>query len=124
MLAHTNRHSSGPFTIEATLYGSEVLVYSLAGELDLAVVEIARAAIEPTIADRSELIVIDLDQLEFFDSSGVALLYSLARSRPDPASLRLLPSRHVGVNRVLELTNVGSVIRIVSDRHFRESFGR
>jgi anti-anti-sigma factor len=88
------------------------------------VVEIARAAIEPTIADRSELIVIDLDQLEFLDSSGVALLYSLARSRPDPASLRLLPSRHVGVNRVLELTDVGSVIRIVSDRQFRESFGR
>jgi anti-anti-sigma factor len=124
MLAHTDTHSSEPFTIEKTPYGSEVLVYSLAGELDLAVVEIAKAAIEPMIEDRSELIVIDLDRLEFLDSSGVSLLYSLARSRPDPESLRLLPSRHVGVNRVLELTDVGSVIRIVSDSPLHESFGR
>jgi anti-anti-sigma factor len=124
MLAHTDTRSSGPFTIEETLYGSEVLVYSLVGELDLAVVGIVKAAIEPTIADRSELIVIDLDRLEFLDSSGVALLYSLARSRPDPESLRLLPSRHVGVNRVLELTGVGSVIRIVSDSRRHKFFGR
>jgi anti-anti-sigma factor len=124
MLANTHTHSSGPFTIEETLYGSEVLVYSLSGELDLAVVEIARAAIEPTIADRSELIVIDLDRLEFLDSSGVALLYSLARSCPDPESLRLVPSRHGGVNRMLELTDIGSVIRIVSDRRLHESAGR
>jgi anti-anti-sigma factor len=124
MLATTHTHSSGPFTIEATLYGSEVLVYSLAGELDLAVVEIAESAIEPTIADRSELVVIDLDRLEFLDPSGVRLFYSLARSRPDPESLRLLPGRHVGVNRMLELTDIGSVIRIVSDSRPHESLRR
>lgn len=124
MLANTHTHSSGPFSIGATLYGSEVLVYSLAGELDLAVVEIARSAIEPTIADRSELVVIDLDRLEFLDSSGVRLFYSLARLRPDPESLRLLPSRHVGVNRMLELTDIGSVIRIVSDSRPHESLRR
>jgi anti-sigma B factor antagonist len=124
MLANTHTHSSGPFTIEETLYGSEVLVYSLAGELDLAVVEIAKAAIEPTIAERPELVVIDLDRLEFLDSSGVRLFYSLARSRPDQESLRLVPSRHAGVNRVLELTDVGSVIRIVSDSRPHERLGR
>jgi anti-anti-sigma factor len=124
MPAHTATHPSERFAIEETLYGSEILVYSLAGELDLAVVEIAKAAIEPTIADRSELIVIDLDRLEFLDSSGVALFYSLARVRPDPESLRLLPSRHVGVNRMLELTDVGSVIRIVCDGRPPEWAGR
>jgi anti-anti-sigma factor len=124
MLANSDTHSSGPFTIEATLYGNEVLVYSLAGELDLAVVEVAKAAIEPTIADRPELVVLDLDRLEFLDSSGVRLFYSLARSRPDPESLRLLPSRHVGVNRMLELTDVGSMIRIVSDSRPHESLRR
>jgi hypothetical protein len=76
MLANTHMHSSGPFTIEETLYGSEVLVYSL------------------------------------------------ARSRPDQESLRLVPSRHDGVNRVLELTDVGSVIRIVSDSRPHERGGR
>jgi anti-sigma B factor antagonist len=124
MPAHTDTHPSQRFAVEETLYGSEVLVYSLAGELDLAVVETARAAIEPTIADRSELIVIDLERLEFLDSSGVALFYSLARACPDPESLRLLPSRHGCVNRMLELTEVGSVIRIVSDGPLHESLAR
>jgi anti-anti-sigma factor len=115
VLAHPEVNSGELFTIEQTLYGSEVLVFSLAGELDLAVIETARAVLEPASSERTEIVVIDLAELEFLDSSGVALLYTLARVRPDTNSLQLLPSRHDGVNRMLELTGVGSVIPIAAN---------
>jgi anti-anti-sigma factor len=113
MLAKTSPQSGSPFAIEEARYGDDVIVLSLSGELDLAVIEIAKAALEP-IADRPELAVIDLTDLEFLDSSGVAALYAFARARSDMDSVRLLPSRHDGVNRNLQITDVGSVIRIVA----------
>jgi anti-sigma B factor antagonist len=113
MLAQTNTQPGGPFTIEETRYGDDVIVFSLGGELDLAVVETANEALE-AVAGSPALIIIDLTDLEFLDSSGVALLHRLARNHREPDSLRLLSSRHEGVNRVLDLTKVGSAIPIVS----------
>jgi anti-sigma B factor antagonist len=103
-----------PFSIEETRYGEDVVVLSFAGELDLAVIETAKEALEP-VAEGSKLVVIDLTRLEFLDASGVTLLLRLARTRAAPDSLRLLSSRHDEVNRILEATGVGSVIRIVAD---------
>lgn len=114
MLVQTEANSSGQFGVELTYYGDEVLVVSLRGELDLAVIEAAHRALTPAIAVPGSLIVIDLTELEFLGTSGVALFYALARAREGADSLRLIPSRHGGVNRVLELTEIGSTIPIVA----------
>jgi anti-sigma B factor antagonist len=103
----------GAFKIEQKLYGDEVSVFTVTGELDLAVAAAAQEALEPAFADPTGLLVIDLTGLEFIDSSGISLLYALARSRPDLETLRLVPSRFAGVNRMLDLTAVGSVFPIV-----------
>lgn len=114
MLAQTEERIDGPLTIERTRYGDDVVVFSLSGEFDLAVAAQAEEALAPALDEQGAMIVVDLTDLEFIDSSGVGLFYSLARSRPDRDSLRLLRSRHPGVNRVLDLTNVGALIPIVS----------
>lgn len=114
MYAQTEKRFTGPLTIEETRYGDDVLVVSLAGELDLAVQRSAQRALESAPTRAGTMVVIDLTELEFLDSGGVALLYELAETHADKGSLRLLPSRHEGVNRVLELTEVGTVIPIVA----------
>ncbi len=114
MLAQIEEGFDGPLNIERTRYGDDVIVFSLSGEFDLSVAADAAATLAPALDERGAMIVIDLTNLEFIDSSAVAFFYDLARSRPEDDSLRLLRSRHQGVNRVLDLTEVGLVIPIVS----------
>jgi anti-sigma B factor antagonist len=114
MLAQIEERFDGPLVIERTRYGDDVIVFSLAGELDLAVAAVTRQILEPVLTDPCPMVVVDLTELEFIGVKGVHLLYELARARPDKESLRLLPSRHPGVNKVLELTGVDTVIPIVS----------
>jgi anti-sigma B factor antagonist len=114
MLAQFEEQFDGPLTIERTRYGDDVIVFSFAGELDLAVAEEAEDVLAPALEEQGAMVVVDLTELEFIDSSGVALFYGLARSRRDKDSLRVLRSRHEGVNRVLDLTEVGTVVPIVS----------
>jgi anti-sigma B factor antagonist len=114
MLAQTEERFDGPLTIERTRYGDDVIVFALAGELDLSLAPAAWYVLEPTLDEPDTMLVIDLTELEFIDSSGIAILYRLARGRPDRDTLRLLPSRHEGVNKVLELTEVGEIITLVS----------
>jgi anti-anti-sigma factor len=114
MLAQIEERFDGPLIVERTRYGDDVIVFSLAGELDLAVTAIARQILEPAFADPGAMIVIDLTELEFIGVKGIHLLYELAQPHPDKSSLRLLPSRHPGVNKVLELTGLDTVIPMVA----------
>ncbi|MGH2940966.1 MAG: STAS domain-containing protein [Solirubrobacterales bacterium] len=114
MLAQIEERFDGPLTIERTRYGEDVIVLSLSGEFDLAVAAAGRQLLEPTLEQSCAMMVVDLTELEFMDSSGVSLLYELARVRPDKEALRLIRSRHQGVNKLLELTGVDSVITTVA----------
>lgn len=114
MLAQTEATSVGPLTINRTRYGDDVTVFSLSGEFDLSAAAAAEAMLDPVRDEPRGVTVLDLTELEYMDSSGVAFLHAVARAHPDKDSLRLLPSRHGGVNRVLELTEVGAIIPIVT----------
>jgi len=114
MLAQREERFDGPLTIERTRYGDDVIVFSLAGEFDRTAIGIGREALEPTLEKPCAMVVLDLTELEFMDSSGVELLYELARDRPGKEALRLIRSRHEGVNRVLEMTGVESVVTTVA----------
>jgi anti-anti-sigma factor len=83
----------------------------LVGEMDLSVIgrvdrEMRRA--EATDATR---IVLDLEELEFLDASGIRLLLSLdARSRDNGGRLRIRRGPCPQVERILELTGVGDML--------------
>jgi anti-anti-sigma factor len=115
MLAQIEDRLDGPLAIERTRYGDDVLVLAFSGELDLAVIPAAREFLAPAFEEPTTImVVIDLTELEFICAGGIGLLYALGRARVAKDSLRLLPSRHRGVNKVLELTDVGSVVPVVT----------
>jgi anti-sigma B factor antagonist len=93
----------GRLEMERALDGATQLLV-LRGELDADAcpkVEFELAQAEASDADR---IVVDLSQVEFIDSTGIALLVSaLRRSEQNSCRLRFVPSHSEDVQRLLEL---------------------
>lgn len=88
---------------------------ALRGELDLSNAKTAKAALTAAFASDKK-VVVDLAQLEFLDSTGIALLVD-ALQRHDAERLSFLPSNSGGVRRLLELTGLDKrmVISTTSD---------
>jgi anti-anti-sigma factor len=82
-------------------------VISLCGELDLANAGTAETALETSLADNVTQVVIDMRELEFIDSTGIALLVAaLGNNHSDEEKVRFIPSAAPAVTRVLELTGL------------------
>jgi anti-anti-sigma factor len=86
------------------------LVLSLAGELDVTNVDQLRAEIDDARQDRRVPLIFDLSKLTFMDSSGLALLLTVARhsgkvTLRDPTPI---------IRRLIELTGADTVLPIVS----------
>lgn len=110
------KSTDGPLTVVSTPYGDDVIVVSLVGELDRATVASAARAIEIGLQTLGRLVVVDLQELEFMDSSGVALLVELNASKRSDGRLRVVPSSALGVSRILAVTGVGEMLKFVSER--------
>jgi anti-sigma B factor antagonist len=78
-------------------------------------VDRARTAIEQAEANSPGLLVLDLSQLEFIDSTGLEVILRAARRAHD-AGRRLIvrrPSRYV--RRLLEMTAIDQSLDVVED---------
>jgi anti-sigma B factor antagonist len=84
----------------------EVRVVVLSGELDLANATTAEGALDAALADPNGGLVIDLRELEFIDSTGIALLVSMLNRDAGSGRVRFVPSDFPAVTRVLELTGL------------------
>ncbi len=83
----------------------------VAGEMDLSVIGLVDREVERAEASDATRIVLDLDQLEFMDASGIRLLLNLnARSEGDGRRLRITPATAPQVQRVLELTGARELL--------------
>lgn len=97
--------TDGTLIVRSHLEGA-VRVLSFGGELDLANAATAEAELAAATAPATARVVIDIGELEFIDSTGIALLV-MAMSRCDgDREVRFVPSRSAAVNRVLSLTGV------------------
>ena len=81
-------------------------VISLCGELDLANAGTAETALEASLADSTSQVVIDMRELEFIDSTGIALLVAALGNNGSEERVRFIPSSAPAVTRVLELTGL------------------
>jgi anti-anti-sigma factor len=81
------------------------LVIAFAGELDLANADTAESALESSLANGAPVIV-DMRELEFIDSTGIALLVSTLSRNEDGTRVSFIPSDFPAVTRVLELTGL------------------
>jgi anti-anti-sigma factor len=106
MSEQNQKSRSGPLAVTTAAYGDGIVVISLAGELDRATVSHAEAAIERGLRVGGTLVV-DLEELEFMDSSGVALL---ARLSNGDGRLRVISSRSLGVTRILAVTGLDELL--------------
>lgn len=93
----------GLLTVSCTDEGAHIRL-ALQGELDLSNMPTLEAAMEDAIESEKK-VVIDLGQLEFLDSNGLALIvHTLGRS--DAERFSFIPSKSNGVRRLLNLTGL------------------
>jgi anti-sigma B factor antagonist len=84
--------------------GSRVVAF--AGELDLANAGTAEDALRSSLEDPSTPVVVDMRELEFIDSTGIALLVSALSRNEGGVRVSFIPSNSTAVTRVLELTGL------------------
>lgn len=88
-----------------TAKNAEVHTIALCGELDLANASTAEAALTESL-EAGVQVVVDMSELEFIDSTGIALLVSALGRGEDETRVRFIPSSAPAVTRVLELTGL------------------
>jgi anti-anti-sigma factor len=103
-----------PFSVTVSANGDRAWV-ALRGELDLSGVDRARQAIEQAEANESPLLVLDLSELDFIDSTGLEVMLRAARRAEDNGRRLIVakPSRYV--RRLLELTAIDQSLDVVED---------
>jgi len=85
-------------------------VVSLSGELDLSNAETA----EVTVREAREAgipLIVDMRELEFIDSTGIALLVGIIGG--EGVEVRFVPSESPSVTRVMELTGLAGRLPLV-----------
>jgi anti-anti-sigma factor len=86
----------------------------LAGEVDLSNVDGLAARLEAGVSNRAEGLVLDLGDVTYLDSTGLRMVFRLARRLGDRQQrLRLVVPASSRVARVLHLSGVGAVAEVV-----------
>ncbi len=113
MAASSPPRSDGAFSIRSRQLREGILL-ALRGELDLATVPVLEDALQS--AERAhELVVVDLRDLTFLDSTGLHVLISAEqRARRSGARLMIVQGPPQ-VRRLLELTGAIDQLQVVSD---------
>jgi anti-sigma B factor antagonist len=89
------------------------VILRLDGELDMANAPRLQDAIESAALDSGTMVVLDLQQLQFIDSTGLrAILSARVRSRERGQELAITPGSQQ-VQRLLSVTGVSEHLRII-----------
>jgi anti-anti-sigma factor len=96
-----------PVPVQLTFQRGEVLVAALAGELDMSNVGPVGEQIIAEIGDH-DAVLVDLSELAFMDSSGLAMLNRLAgHTIAKGRHLRIVAGVDTAPRRILEIINLG-----------------
>jgi len=90
--------------VEIEQRSNEVVIARLTGELDISAAAKAGDRIAAAVSSSARGLVVDLSRLEFMDSSGVSMLFSLARQvGSHRQQLRVVAPPGRPVSRVLQI---------------------
>jgi anti-anti-sigma factor len=95
----------------------DTVIATVAGEIDGSNASEVRRAVAERVPSTARSLVVDLTRTAYVDSTGVELLFELARrlsSRRQTFTVVVPPGS--GVRRVLELCDIGSVGSLVETR--------
>lgn len=92
------------------------LTIALAGELDMANAATLASELEAAEAAGARAIIVDMRELEFIDSTGIAVLVGAHRrlNGGEQERVRLVQSRADSVRRVMSLTGLDEELPFVS----------
>jgi anti-anti-sigma factor len=105
----------GMLTLRISIDGSAQTL-SLVGELDMANAATLAGELESLEAAGGEPITIDMRELEFIDSTGIAVLvaaYRRAKAEGE-SRLRFVRSQAMGVQRVMDVTGLEKELPFVA----------
>jgi anti-sigma B factor antagonist len=92
--------------IDVTVAGTATVpLVTVRGELDLSTADTVRGAVAPVFTDACERVELDLAQLEFLDSSGLAVFIEMAARLP--VSIRAASD---AVRRIIAVTGLEEVL--------------
>lgn len=94
--------------VERSQDASGAPVFKLRGEIDMSNADVLGDAFENLIGDRTNRLVVDLTDLDFMDSAGIAMLLRAA-ARADTVELRN-PSNVM--RRIIECTGLAEVFHL------------
>jgi anti-anti-sigma factor len=101
------------FSVALTLGRDRARLY-LRGELDAAVADELAATFDEARAAEPSLLLVDLAELSFCDSSGIrVLLQAVAQCAREDIEIRIVDA-HANVRRIFELTNAAELLVIES----------
>jgi anti-anti-sigma factor len=89
------------------------IVLSLHGELDLASAPLLQSEIESAEAEDTTLMVLDLDDLEFIDSTGLRIILAAHERSQERGQMLALTRGSQQVQRLLSITRAGEHLRII-----------
>jgi anti-sigma B factor antagonist len=90
------------------------IVISLDGELDMASAPLLEAALQSAEADATSVLVLDLRELRFMDSTGLRIiLWARERLRSRGQELALTTGSNQ-VQRLLSVSGVGEHLRVIA----------
>jgi anti-anti-sigma factor len=91
-------------------------VARMTGAVDLSNVEDLGRQLEASVSNRARGLVLDLSGVTYLDSTGLRLIFRLARRLGDrQQSLRLIVPDDSRIRRVLTLAGVGTVAQMAPD---------
>jgi anti-anti-sigma factor len=93
--------------------GEDRLVAALVGDIDIACSADVEAGLAAELERGSQLVVLDLSRTTYLDSSGIRMIFSLARSlQAQQRELRVVVSDEAIVRRVVILSRLDAAVRI------------
>ena len=107
-------HSTAPqLEVERRSANAQTQVIALSGELDVGTVDRFRAALRETVEGRDAAVVVaDLTQLTFMDSSGLAAMLGALRELTRVGRRLLVACANPTVLRVFEITRTDATFEI------------
>lgn len=88
----------------------------LSGELDLAVHERFRVVVDEILGEGPQLVVADMAEVEFMDSTMLREVLRAHRSLEEAGSRLVVASAQPAVTRLLELTGTDEVLALADSR--------
>jgi anti-anti-sigma factor len=94
---------------------AERLVVRLAGELDLASAPLLESALESPEIDSARMLVLDLEELQFLDSTGLRVLLSAHEASRERGQEFAITRGTPQVQRLLSITRVDEHLRTITE---------